>query len=47
MYQVTYLKPKKKGFSKQTATLLTIDDAEFWSKVIEQQGAKDIKILVR
>jgi len=47
MYQVTYLKPKKKGYSKQTATLLTIDDAEFWYKVVEQQGAKDIKILVK
>ena len=47
MYQVTYLKPKKKGYSTQTATFLKIDDAEFWSKVIEQQGAKDIKILVR
>jgi len=47
MYQVTYLKPKKKGFSKQIATLLTIDDAEFWCKVIESQGAKEIKILVK
>ena len=46
-YQVTYLKPKKRGYSKQTATLLTIDDAEFWYKVVEQQGAKDIKILVK
>jgi hypothetical protein len=47
MYQVTYLKPKKKGYSKQTATLFTIDDAEFWSKAVEKQGAKDIKILVK
>jgi hypothetical protein len=47
MYQVSYLKPKKKGYSKQIATLLTIDDAEFWSKVVETQGAKEIKILVR
>ena len=47
MYQVTYLRPKRKGYSKQTANLLTIDDAEFWSKVVESQGAKDIKILVK
>lgn len=42
-----YLKPKKKGFSQQIATLLTIDDAEFWAKVVKTQGAKDIKILVK
>jgi hypothetical protein len=46
-YLVQYLQPKKKGYSKQTATLLTIDDAEFWCKVIEKQGAKDINILVK
>ena len=46
MYQVTYLKPKKKGFSNQTATFLKIDDAIFWENVIRQQGCKDIKILV-
>jgi hypothetical protein len=28
MYQVQYLKPKKKGYSTQTATFLKIDDAE-------------------
>ena len=47
MYQVTYLKPKKKGYSAQAATFLKFDDAEYWSKIVEQQGAKDIKILVR
>ena len=47
MYQVTYLKPKKKGYSTQTATFLKVDDAEFWSKIVEEQGAKDIKILMR
>ena len=47
-YQVTYLKPKKKGYSQQTAgDFLTIDDAEFWYKHVEKEGAKDIKILVR
>jgi hypothetical protein len=46
MYQVTYLKPKKKGYSKQTATLLTIEDAIFWEKIVIEQGAKDVKILV-
>ena len=43
---MTYLKPKKKGFSTQTATFLKIDDAIFWENVIKQQGCKDIKILV-
>jgi len=47
IYQVTYLKPKKKGYSTQAATFLKIDDAEFWCKIIEQQGAKEIRILVK
>jgi len=47
MYQVQYLKPKRKGYSTQTATFLKIDDAEFWYKLMEHQGAKDIKILVK
>jgi len=46
-YQVQYLRPKKKGYSKQVASFLTIDDADFWRQVIEKQGAKDIQILVK
>jgi hypothetical protein len=46
-YQVVYLKPKKKGYSKQTATFLSIDDAAFWEQVIKKQGAKDIEIHVK
>ena len=47
MYQVKYLKPKKKGYSIQVASFLKIDDAEFWSQIVEKQGAKDIQILVK
>ena len=46
-YQVIYLKPKKKGYSKQIATFLSIDDAAFWEQVRKKQGAKDIQILVK
>ena len=46
-YQVVYLKPKKKGYSKQIATFLTIDDADFWQQVVKKQGAKDIEIHVK
>lgn len=46
-YQVQYLRPKKKGYSKQIATFLSIDDADFWQQVIEKQGAKDIQIHVK
>ena len=47
-YQVTYLKPKRKGhYSKQVATFLTIDDAAFWEQVVKKQGAKDIEIYVK
>jgi hypothetical protein len=44
MYEVTYLRKKKKGYSKQIATLNTIEDAFFWKEVIESQGAKQIQI---
>ena len=47
MYQVMYLKPKRKGYSQQTATFLKIDDAVFWEQIVKQQGAKDIKIVMR
>ena len=46
-YQVVYLRPKKKGYSKQTASFLSIDDAVFWQQVIEKQGAKDVQIHVK
>ena len=47
MYQVQYLKPKKKGFAKQTATFMKIDDAVFWEKVMTEQGCKDFQILFK
>lgn len=43
-FQVTYYKPKKKGYSSQVATLYSLEDAEFWKEVVENQGCKDIKI---
>lgn len=47
-YQVSYILQKKKGLSNQIAgDFLTIDDAEFWAKLMESQGAEDIKILVK
>ena len=47
IYQVHYLRQKKKGYSQQTATFLKIDDAVFWEQIVKQQGAKDIKIVVK
>ena len=47
MYEVNYMKPKKKGFSNQRATFLKIDDAIFWENILKDQGCKDIKILVK
>jgi hypothetical protein len=44
-YEVQYLQPKKKGFSKQTATFLKIDDAIFWETHIKDLGAKEIIIV--
>jgi hypothetical protein len=48
IYQVHYLRQKKKGYSQTTAgDFLTIDDAVFWEQIVKQQGAKDIKIVVK
>ena len=47
MYQVQYLKPKKKGYAKHTATFMKIDDPAFWDKVMTEQGCTDFQILVK
>jgi len=44
-YQVVYLKPKKKSFSKQTATFYTIEDASFWEKMVLSQGCENVEIV--
>jgi len=44
-YQVIYLKPKKKEYSKQIATFYTIEDASLWEKHIKQQGCKESEIV--
>jgi hypothetical protein len=43
-YEVSYFKPKKKGYAKQTATFLKIEDAFYWKSVVEKQGAKEYTI---
>lgn len=44
-YQVIYLKPKKKEYSKQVATFYTIEDASLWEKHIKTQGCKETEIV--
>ena len=39
MYKVNYLKPKKKGYAKHTASFIKIEDAIFW----EQHVMKNLK----
>ena len=47
MYRVNYLKPKKKGYAKHTATFLKIEDAVFWEQhVKETLKAVDTQITV-
>ncbi len=46
-YEISYLKPKKKGYAKQTAVFLKIEDAIFWESIIKNQGAKEIIISPR
>jgi hypothetical protein len=43
-YEVSYLKPKNKGFAKQTAVFLKIEDAIFWETIVKDRGAKEITI---
>ena len=43
-YEVCYLKPKSKGFAKQTAIFLKIEDAIFWENIVKDRGAKEITI---
>ena len=47
MYKVDYLKPKKKGYAKHTASFMKIEDAIFWETVKKQEGCKDFRILVK
>ena len=47
MYQVNYMKPKKKGYAKQQATFLKIEDAVFWEEHVKKNlGAVDTQITV-
>ncbi len=47
MYQVNYMKPKKKGYAKQKATFLKIEDAVFWEEHVKKNlGAVDTQITV-
>ena len=44
-YQVVYLKPKKKSYSKQVATFYTIEDASYYEECIKRQGCKESEII--
>lgn len=44
-YQVVYLKPKKKMYSKQTAVFYTIEDATLWEKYMKEQGCIESEIV--
>ena len=47
IYQVNYMKPKKKGYAKQKATFLKIEDAVFWEEHVKKNlGAVDTQITV-
>ena len=47
MYKVNYLKPKKKGYAKHTASFMKIEDAIFWEQhVMKNLKAVDTQITV-
>ena len=47
MYKVNYLKPKKKGYAKHSASFMKIEDAIFWEQhVIKNLKAVDTTITV-
>ena len=37
MYKVNYLKPKKKGYAKHTASFMKIEDAIFWEQHVKKK----------
>ena len=43
----TNTKPKKKGFSRQSATFMKIEDCIWWEKIKTTEGCKDFQILVK
>lgn len=43
-FEVNYLKPKKKGYAKQTAVFLKIEDAFLWESHVKREGAKEVVI---
>ena len=47
MYKVNYLKPKKKGYAKHSASFMKIEDAIFWEQhVMKNLKAVDTQITV-
>ena len=47
MYKVNYLKPKKKGYAKHTASFMKIEDAIFWEQHVKKTlKAVDTQITV-
>lgn len=43
-FEVSYLSPKKKGYAKQSAVFLKIEDAFLWESHVKDRGAKEIII---
>lgn len=46
-YEVIYDQPKKKGYARQVATFLKIDDAILWESHVKEKGCKNITICPR
>ena len=47
IYRVNYLKPKKKGYAKQTASFLDIEGAVMWEEYVKKNlNAVDAHITV-
>ncbi len=47
-FLLTYDKPKKKGYAKQTATFFKIEDAVFWEEHVKKNlNATNIEIMVK
>ena len=44
-YQVVYLKPKKKSYSRQVVTFYSIEDASYYEQNIQLQGCKETEII--
>tara|TARA_B100000073_G_scaffold330902_1_gene319796 strand:+ start:2616 stop:2765 length:150 start_codon:yes stop_codon:yes gene_type:complete len=44
-FKVEYLRPKKKGYSKQSAVFYDVRDAMMWERHVKEEGCIESEVL--